>query len=98
MPLRGQCASAHRRSGYSSSSCVPAEPDSASPDISIVGNPTVFAIPTLDTFRGRYQRAQAGEHTTIFATFSLAQVSTPSTPFKFSDAFVFPDLRKGTVK
>jgi hypothetical protein len=30
---RGLCASAHRRSGYSSSGCVPAEPDSASPDI-----------------------------------------------------------------
>jgi hypothetical protein len=40
----------------------PREPDSASPDISIVGNPTVFAIPTVDTFRGRYQRALRAHH------------------------------------
>ena len=54
MPLRGLCASAHRRSGYSLSGCVPAEPDSASPDIIILRNPTEFIIPPVDTFRGSY--------------------------------------------
>ena len=54
MPLRGLCARAHRRSGYSLSGCVPAEPDSASPDIIILRNPTEFIIPPVDTFRGIY--------------------------------------------
>jgi hypothetical protein len=30
--LGGSCSSAHRRSGYSSPGCVPAEPDSTLPD------------------------------------------------------------------
>jgi len=34
--FRGLCASAHRRSDYSSSGCVPAVPDSASSDIRII--------------------------------------------------------------
>lgn len=35
-PLRGLCASAHRRSGYSLFGCVPAEPNSASPDTTMI--------------------------------------------------------------
>ena len=54
-PLRGQCVSAYRRPGYSLLGGVPAEPNSASPDMSILPNPTKLNIETVDVFRGRYQ-------------------------------------------
>jgi hypothetical protein len=52
---RGSCASAHRRSGYSSSSCVPAEPDSASPDTFRIAESRDFESSELDTLRGSYR-------------------------------------------
>jgi hypothetical protein len=53
-PLRASCASAHRRSGYSSPSCVPAQFGSASPDIRIVPESSKTRRRSVDTFRGSH--------------------------------------------
>jgi hypothetical protein len=58
-PLRGSCASARGRSGYSSPSCVPAELGSASPDIPIVPKSAKTRRRTVDTFRGNIYGSRA---------------------------------------
>jgi hypothetical protein len=53
--LGPRCASAHRRSGYSSFGCVPAEPNSASPDTNNLSLLRENHLAPLVTFRGSYQ-------------------------------------------